>query len=325
MNLFAKASVRLALFYALVLIAVIVTVDTFVNYNRTLVVEKNIASEVTPDIAQQIASTIDRTVGDLRTPNYAFYVLLTLLVGGVSYALARNTLKPIDAMVQSQQRFLANAAHELRTPLTLLRTETELSLRDASHLSHDELLGVMKSVSEESMKMADIINNLLLVSSASMGKHAIPFVEVDFSDAVTRALKNVAGLATQLQVPIRPSIAPHLEVRGNAVALEQIATNLIRNALIHTPAPGTVSVTLAKSKRSASLEVEDTGVGIRKEELPHIFEPFFKGTIKHKEQKRGTGLGLPIVKELVQIHGGTIIVSSEPHKGTTVRVTVPLA
>ncbi len=323
MNIFSRAQLRLTIFYGLTILVVLIATGWFGNYLQTWYVKREIDRYASPAVAAQVDAIIQNTGNDLLPFNYEVAFGIALWIALASYVMAWRSLKPLNTMFRSQQRFLANAAHELRTPLTLVRTETELALRRPKGVSREDLLAVVEHVSDESAKMADIINNLLLISSASLGKHTIPFLDITFSEAIALAIRECGPLADSRRVKLHANLALGVIVRGNRVALEQIAANVIRNAIVHTPAGGSITIDLKASQRTAHLHICDTGSGISPQDLPHILDPFYKGSITNNARHGGSGLGLAIVKELIELHEGRIRIASDVGKGTRVIISIP--
>lgn len=221
------------------------------------------------------------------------------------------------ALIARKNQFIAVASHELRTPLTNFMTRLYLLRRQPERLDNhlqilDEVAGQMKT----------LVEGLLDLTRFEQGR-------VNISREPVR-LQSIVTSITRLQQPEADTgrISLTLEVDdtvpqviGDANRLEQVVRNLVNNAIKFTPAGGQVTVGLTGDQRNAIICVRDTGVGIPAEHLPHIFEPFYR----LDDKAVGTGLGLSIAREIVELHGGEIRVSSEPGKGTCFEVYLPLA
>ncbi|MES2014339.1 MAG: HAMP domain-containing sensor histidine kinase [Patescibacteria group bacterium] len=236
------------------------------------------------------------------------------------YLIARIALAPTRNALTSQKRFIGNVAHELRTPLSIIKTNTEVHLFEAA--VSESARELHASTLEEIDRISNIINNLLTLNTLVRGEH-IEFTEVDLGEVADEALKKLLPLARQKKISITKKAAEVLLVRGNRTALEQIAINILKNALAYTPQNGTVTISLLHEEGMVLLSISDSGVGIAEQDLPHIFEPYYRGDSSRTRATGGSGLGLAIVSELVQLHGGTIQIQSTLGHGTTVTVSIP--
>lgn len=245
-------------------------------------------------------------------------VLATLVAG---YVLAQVSLKPAREALAQQKIFVGNIAHELRTPLSTLQTNTEVALFDSS-LS-PALRETLASNVFELNRISDIINNILSLD-ASLRQDRIAFDRVDLTRIATSVLDVLHPLAEAKKITlVAPAPTPHT-VWGNATALEQIVTNILKNAIAYTQAGGRVSVSIAPTPaQMVEIRVEDTGSGIAPADLTHIFEPFFRSDLARNRTRGSSGLGLTIVHELVKLHHGRIMVKSILERGTTVVVHLP--
>jgi len=250
-------------------------------------------------------------------------VMIIALLSGV--LLSRFTLGPARDTARYQKLFISNIAHELRTPLSTIKTSSEVALLD------DELPEPLKQTFEEIVqelnRVSEIINNLLSLNMLTRPER-MQFSGVDIAPLAEQAIKKHAALARERGIKILIRKEPGAIVWGNATALEQIMTNLIKNALSYTPAntDGTVTVTVRPENHSMVLfSVADTGIGISQEDLSHIFEPFYRADTSRNRavQHSGSGLGLTIVNEMVRTHHGRIHIESRKKKGTTVSLYFP--
>ncbi|OJW22691.1 MAG: hypothetical protein BGO49_01570 [Planctomycetales bacterium 71-10] len=218
------------------------------------------------------------------------------------------------------QRFTADAAHELRTPLAALRSEAEVTLlaeRDPA-----EYRRTLESMLEEIEHLTRLTENLLnLCREDSQVKASLKDLRLD--EVVREAAEPMAAVAAEAgqRLVLSRDMAPCL-VRGDRDQLHRVVVNLVDNAVKYTPAGGLIKVSLALRDGKARLAVEDTGVGIAPEHLPLIFKRFYRIDASRPRRSTSTGLGLSICQSVVQSHGGTIDIRSEPGVGT--RVTVSL-
>lgn len=225
--------------------------------------------------------------------------------------------------------FVANVSHELRTPLSMLQGYSEALLDDIAS-TPEERKELAQIIHDESLRMGRLVQDLLDLARMESGKLELHFREVELRTMLRRvyrkffALSRERGLELELNMP-ENDIVLH---SADEDRLEQVMTNLLDNAIRHTPAGGRISVKVKEVREAGRdwvrIDVEDTGQGIPPEDLPFIFERFYKADKARKRgSSGGTGLGLAIVKNIVDAHHGTIDAASEPGKGTTFMIKLP--
>jgi len=240
--------------------------------------------------------------------------------------LARTFNAMLDSLEQSFEqirKFTADASHELKTPLTVLRGQIELGLQQER--SPEEYQDILVSALEEIGRLSKITSNLLMLSKADVGQVQINYEKVDLRELVRDISENLSLVADEKGVALNwPDEKEPLEVEGDRVRLSQLVTNLVDNAIHYTENGGSVTVrTGAANAFFAFIEVRDTGIGISKEDLGKIFDRFFRADKARTRRESGSGLGLSIVKWIVDAHGGKIEVQSELGKGTSFTVFIP--
>ena len=229
-------------------------------------------------------------------------------------------------MDKMRQDFIANVSHELRTPLAMMQGYSE-ALLDEFGDDPEQRQELTQIILDETHRMRRLVNDLLDLAQLESGQFQMNTEEVDMSQLIRRigrkftTVSNERGVAIQLQVPEGES---PLIVQGDSDRLEQVFTNLVDNAFRHTPQGGQILLTLTKEEGSAHVSVCDTGEGIPPEDLPFVFERFYKVDKARTRSKGGTGLGLAITRNIVNNHHGDIVVESEVGKGTTFNVLLPL-
>lgn len=254
---------------------------------------------------------------------------LTLIVGVIliatllfAYLIARITLSPTRNALTAQKQFIGNVAHELRTPLAIIKTNTEVAM-----MATDVSPGLRKTLEgtvEELDRTSEIINNLLSLS-ASIRPERMEFKDVDLGEVIHRAMEHLRGLSEPKHLEMEARISEARTVFGNAVALEQIAMNIIKNGITHTPKGGRILVTVQPvHPNHIEFAVQDSGSGIARKDLFRIFEPYYRGDPSRKRSGTGSGLGLTIVSELVKLHNGKITVRSAEGRGTTITILLPI-
>jgi len=237
-------------------------------------------------------------------------------------------LDRIASFLQQRRDFLANAAHELRTPLAALRSTAEVALRSTrSATEYQELLG---TIVEESESLEVLVNQLLLLAETEADSETLMLTgePVELAKLIERSIDMFVGVAESRSISLRCETLHPATVKGNRHHLRQVINNLIDNALKFTPSGGNVVVTLSldPSANNACLSVRDNGVGIAADEMPRLFERFYRGDRSRRRDAvtRGTGLGLSICQAIVKGHGGTLSIESQIGKGACFEVLLPL-
>jgi two-component system OmpR family sensor kinase len=234
--------------------------------------------------------------------------------------LVLNTmLDRIETSDQRLRRFVADASHELRTPLSAVRAYAELFNRGAN-VRPDDLERVMTGISRESERMSTLVEDLLLLARLDNGRE-LEHAPVALDELATEAVETAR--AVDPSRPVDLALEP-LVARGDRIRLRQVVDNLLGNARSHTP-PGTaVHVRVARDGSDALIEVADDGPGMTAEQAQRAFERFYRADPSRSRHSGGVGLGLSIVSAVVTAHGGTVSVDTEPRRGTTFRVRLPL-
>lgn len=241
-------------------------------------------------------------------------------------ALAERLNARLDALAaaeKEQQQFIADVSHELRTPLTVLRGSLEVALEEER--SADEYREAIGNALLETRHLSRISQNLLFLARGQSGRVTLSFANIDlgkFLSDVTRELIPAmadGGLKLSVDLPERPVLA-----FADADRLQQVLYNLLENAMRYTEPGGEIRVRLTSAPAEAMIAVSDTGVGIPEADLPFVFERFFRSDRARRAYSGGSGLGLSIVRWIVEAHKGTVEVESPPGRGTTFAVRLPL-
>lgn len=248
-----------------------------------------------------------------------------LLGGGAAYLLARRTLRPIQESLDAQGRFTADASHELRTPLTAMRTEIEVALRDKSLGAADarELLG---SNLEEIAKLEALSAGLLRLARSDGRLEAAAVSNVPVRALFDAAAKRFESRIQDRKINLELKAGPET-IAGDRDSLIELVAILLDNAIKYSPESSNISLASAVTGSQVRLAVADEGEGIRAEDLPHIFDRFYRSDrsrTKGKAHVGGYGLGLSIARRIVELHRGTITVESQLEKGTTFKVKLPI-
>jgi heavy metal sensor kinase len=305
---------------------------------------------------------VDRSIERLRLLLLVAGPVALVLAGGGGWLLARAALRPVDRMTEQagtigahrlhdrvsvpdaadeltrlartlngmldriergvveQRRFVADASHELRTPLAVMRAELEVALRaddpaaDASE--------VLDSAAEEVARMSKVVDDLLTLAHSDENSLELLLERVDLGEVATEVAGQLRPLAQRGGVELTVE-APPVPVVADRARVTQVVTNLVDNAVKYAGAGAAVRVRVWDDADGAGLAVTDTGPGIAPEDLPKVFDRFFRLDAARTRARGGSGLGLAICKELVEAHGGRIRAGSVPGIGSTFSLTLP--
>ena len=244
-----------------------------------------------------------------------------LLVAGGGYLLAHKSTAPIAQSMDQMRRFVADAAHELRTPVTLLRTRAEVALGQDRDAGRDA--AAFRAIERESARLGDIVGELLTLARADAGERAVAREPLYLDDVAAEAVDAVRGLAEPKRVQLEVGGFDEARISGDAALVRQLLVIVLDNAVKFTPAGGHVRLDVAAHDGRATVEVADTGVGIPPEQLPRVFERFYRGEPGRREAD-GAGLGLAIARWIAEAHGARIDIASRPGSGTRVTIGFPL-
>ncbi|MDX2007999.1 MAG: PAS domain S-box protein [Meiothermus sp.] len=229
-------------------------------------------------------------------------------------------------LVEAQKRFVADASHELRAPLTSIQGNLEL-LQRFRNMTREDREAALDEAAREAIRLGRLVSDLLALARGDAGT-SLQLVPTDLGAVVRETLSELGPLATDKQLLAEPP--PQVLVSGHRDRLKQLAIILLENALKYTPPGGVVRLEVIPDETNVVLRVSDTGIGISKEDLPHVFERFYRADLSRSktwafggQDPGGTGLGLSIAKWIVEQHGGEIGLESELGRGTVVTVRLP--
>lgn len=230
----------------------------------------------------------------------------------------------LQAAFERQRQFTSDASHELRTPLAVMRGDIEIALR--RERSTEEYQRVLTSNLEEILRLSRLVEDLLTLARADSGRTQLRCEPVQFDRLCRQMVEYITPLAQQRsQTLTYNGPLSDIYISADLQRLKQLLLNLLDNAIKYTDPGGVITLGLRVEEREAVMSVSDTGRGIPAEDLPHIFERFFRRSRTTSDKSAsGFGLGLSIVKWIVDSHGGKIDASSDPGEGTTFTVRFPL-
>lgn len=245
---------------------------------------------------------------------------IVLSAGYLGYLLAGKTLSPIEEMMREQDRFVADASHELRTPVTSLRVSMEVALR-AKKLEGKEAREVISGNLEETKRLQLLAESLLELSraKASGGQE-----QVGITPIIAKAYQHVVPLAKNKKITIKLPKKSEDMITANPLAVERVLVIILDNAIKYSGDNTKIVVATSKAERGKiKISIKDQGIGITKEQLPRVFDRFYRGEVSRSQSTGGYGLGLAIAQELVHAQRGKIGIVSTPAIGSEVTVSFP--
>ena len=248
----------------------------------------------------------------------------------ISLFFSRWALRPVARAWTQQRRFVADASHDLKTPLTVILANTSIALEhpERSVASQSQWL---ESTQHEAEAMQSLVGDLLALAkmdeeeaAAQSGAARPAFEEVDLSDVLEGEVLQFESVAFERGVKLESQVEPGIELRGNEQRLRRLAGTLIDNACKYVDDGGAVNVSLSRAGKQAKLEVRNTGAPISPEDLPHVFDRFYRADKARTGGAGGHALGLAIARAIAEEHGGTLTASSTQAEGTAFTATLPL-
>lgn len=258
-----------------------------------------------------------------------FWLMMTALILGIltslgaAYFLARRALVPIQAAWNKQQQFVADASHELRTPLSVINNNAELLLRHPDRTIEEECSRIV-NITRESLRMKNLVTTLLTLARADAAEIELKLETWLIHEVIDEIISQFKPLAEQKRMTLNVFVPHHLEVIADRERLFQLLVILLDNAMQYTPEGGEIGLYCKVESSHLLIQVRDTGSGISPENLPHIFDRFYRGDKVRSRETGGAGLGLAIAKWIVEKHGGKIEVDSRLGQGTKFQIYLPL-
>jgi signal transduction histidine kinase len=277
-----------------------------------------------PMVAVAVADKVeleDRYAALIATFGAAAAAALLLVVAG-GWFLVRKSTAPVERSIEHMRRFMADAAHELRTPITVVRSRAEIALQQPRPASEYE--DALRGIESEAKRLGTLVEDLLILARADAGERPIGRERVYLDDLTLDAAGAARVVAQAKGVRVEVEEFDEAPVVGDATLLRQLVMILLDNAVKFTAGGGSVRVRVGAPNGRPALVVEDTGIGIAPEQLPHVFERFYRGDPARSRTTGstadGAGLGLAIAKWIADAHDAEISLASAPGEGTRVSV-----
>ena len=240
----------------------------------------------------------------------------------ISMFFSRWALRPVDQAWRQQRQFVADASHDLKTPLTVILANTSILLEHPERSIASESQWV-ESTQHEAEQMQGLVGDLLLLAQVDEGSATPTMERIDLADLVEGELLQFESVAFERAIDLNSQLDENVAVHGNAMRLRKLVGTLLDNACKYADDDGCVHVTLRQSARRVELAVHNTGFAIAPEDLPHVFDRFYRADKARTRDDSGHGLGLAIAHAIAEEHGGTLDVASDDAHGTTFTLTLP--
>lgn len=233
-----------------------------------------------------------------------------------------NMIERLESSFVQIKQFTSDASHELKTPLTILFGELEIALRNSK--TPEEYEDVILSGLEEVTRLTNVVETLLELSRADSGQASLDFQRANLSKLIDDLIEDAEILAEEKNIKVDSSVENEIYLKMDPPRIHQAVLNLIDNAIKYTAPKGEIFIELKRRGDAAEIKVEDSGSGIPGDQLKKIFDRFFRVDKSRTNSRKGVGLGLSIVKWIVDAHGGEIYVSSSEGKGSVFRIALPI-
>ncbi|WML44789.1 HAMP domain-containing sensor histidine kinase [Neobacillus sp. PS3-40] len=247
-------------------------------------------------------------------------LVLSFFVGLI---LANRALVPIQRSWEKQSQFVADASHELRTPLSVIQTHLELLFRHPANTIEQESETIFKSLSEVK-RINKLVEELLTLARSDSNEKLINPAIFPIDELIQLIIEQFEPIASMKNITIEGKVDKGIFYMGDKERIHQLFVILLDNALKFTSSGGILIITCKKEINSLKITIEDSGIGISSEDLPHIFDRFFRSDKGRRRSEGGTGLGLSIAKWIVDAHHGNISVESKVEKGTKFIIKLPI-
>jgi len=331
--MFEQARVKLTLWYLLIIMLISLAFSVIIYVGSTR--ELHRIEKVQRMREQRVAEGYDlptpfgfepEVLEESRNRIRLALVVFNLIILGVSgvagYFLAGKTLKPIEEMVDEQNKFISGASHELRTPLTALKTSTEVGLR-GKNLTLADAKGLLRDNLDEIENLRILTDKLLRLSQFEKVNGDISAGVISVGEILDEARRKLGTLSKSKNISI---VIPktRYKVYGDRASLVEMMVIIFDNAIKYSPKGSKLSVETESLDSKVAIKVADNGIGISQKDLEHIFDRFYRGDkARSKATVSGYGLGLSIAKKIIELYGGSISAESKEGKGSTFTVVLP--
>jgi signal transduction histidine kinase len=252
-----------------------------------------------------------------------FDVLIDPVENNVYSELAEainDMARSLGTLESMRQDFISNVSHEIQSPLTSINGFAELLKNDG--LPDEERRRYVEIIGTESKRLSSLSDNLLKLTALENGQKPLDKQEYSLDKQLGQAALSLEPQWAGKNIVLEADL-PKLNIHADEDLLSQVWVNLLNNAVKFTPEGGHINIALSVDDGFAVVKISDTGAGIGKDDLPHIFERFYKADKARDRSLGGNGLGLSLVKKIVELHGGSITVESEPGRGTVFKISIP--
>lgn len=318
-----KAIIKLTSYYSagVFIILIIFNVLVYGLFINSIHDETNERREHAPfevEIEELEESQITELQDDLVSILLISDAIIFIIALITAYIISKRTLEPLEKAYAKQKRFVADAAHELRTPLAVMQAGSEVALNNTR--TESEYRNFIKEFLEEVKRLTTLSNDLLFLASSN-NENLQSFSKISLSEICKKQIHSIKPYSDIKNILIENKIEDNIFIKGKNDDIIRLLVNLLKNSIDYNKENGSVSLALKKINSNTVLSIKDTGIGIKKENIPYIFDRFYKADNSRVNNASGTGLGLAIVKEIVNEHNAIIKVSSTLGQGTIFEIT----
>ncbi len=255
-------------------------------------------------------------------------MMTLILIGLGGFWLTQKAIEPIEASFQKLKQFTADASHELRSPLTAIKASVDL-MRSHPERVHPKDAKKLSAIASATLQMNHTLEDLLFLARNDADPITNKSDRASQKLSLNQILQNcfvlLEPLANDKKINFQLELKADINILGDPAQLSRLFSNLLENALQYTPEGGTVNLHLHKHNRVAVIKIRDTGIGIAPEQIPKVFDRFWRADKARSRREGGTGLGLAIAQAIAQRHGGKITVNSQVNVGSCFQVKIPIS